>query len=176
MIITIDMENDQHIEVLRKWASVSRTFDMARAACEIAATEGEHESDAERYGWCGHELLAIQQPLDNLHQMVRSEIWRHDAELKGQQPRQKRHRIKITSITWDKATRIRDLDQKFVDAISESYKILGQRQPILVREYPGGYSLLDGLVRVEAAKKNGWAEIDAIFANWDAKSDPIRNH
>ncbi len=72
MKITIEID-EPYLDVLRKWASVSRTLNTAKAACEFA-----NDQDAERFNWCLKELDIIEPALNALHQIIRNEIWQTD--------------------------------------------------------------------------------------------------
>jgi ParB-like chromosome segregation protein Spo0J len=61
----------------------------------------------------------------------------------------------------------RPVNPDTVAAIAESMLLVGQLQPILVREVAGEAHLDAGRHRVEAVKKNGWKDIDAIFVVGD---------
>lgn len=67
----------------------------------------------------------------------------------------------------------REVGEKAVEALSGSLEAIGLRQPITVRwcdrieDADGGYALVAGRHRLEAAKRIGWTWIDAIVAEWD---------
>ncbi len=76
MIITINLPDD-HAKLLGKWASIARTIHTAESACyDAAGNTNLSSTDQEKYSWCLHELEMLNRPLDNLHQLVRSEIWK----------------------------------------------------------------------------------------------------
>jgi ParB-like chromosome segregation protein Spo0J len=66
--------------------------------------------------------------------------------------------------------RLRALREKCVTALAQSMADQGQLQPIVVRrEVAGGYCLVAGLHRLEAAKRLKWAEINCtVFDDIDA--------
>lgn len=84
--------------------------------------------------------------------------------------------VKVQSIAIDEiyivGTR-RELDDKAVDTLAGSLTAIGLRQPITVRwcdrieDADGGYALVVGRHRLEAAKRLGWTWIDAIVTDWD---------
>lgn len=76
MRIEIDI-NDPYIDVIRKWASVSRTLNQAKKACRVAADHSD-ETDAEKFIWCLNELRQIEPAIDALHQTAQSAIWEQD--------------------------------------------------------------------------------------------------
>jgi ParB family chromosome partitioning protein len=57
------------------------------------------------------------------------------------------------------------LRQEVVDAIAQSFKNVGQLQPIIVRKRQNvpGYTLVAGMHRLAAAKKLNWPHIQAII-------------
>jgi hypothetical protein len=79
MTVTITL-SEPYLNILRKWASVSRTLNTAKGACEIAAYKSNDESDKERLRWCEKELTTIEPALNYLHHVVRNEIWKEDAK------------------------------------------------------------------------------------------------
>jgi ParB-like chromosome segregation protein Spo0J len=66
--------------------------------------------------------------------------------------------------------RLRALREETVDALVQSMAVQGQLQPIVVRpDNGGGWRLVIGLHRVEAAKKLNWGEINCtVFDDMDA--------
>ncbi len=94
MKLNIEIHNNSDIKLLRKWASVSRTFDEAErllleysallefinrnVANFITQSSDPVNQDAERYFQiqdCLEELTSLHQPLSNLHYIVRSAMW-----------------------------------------------------------------------------------------------------
>jgi ParB-like chromosome segregation protein Spo0J len=66
----------------------------------------------------------------------------------------------------DVGKRLRPVNEVAVAALAESMQRLGQLQPISVYNPDGGTLLLvAGLHRLEAGKRLGWEEIDAVFTN-----------
>lgn len=60
------------------------------------------------------------------------------------------------------------IDEEHVQFLVKSLSTDGQLQPILVRPLPdGSYELLDGLHRVEAARRLGWKDIEALVLSVD---------
>lgn len=52
-----------------------------------------------------------------------------------------------------------------IDELTDSLRAHGLLQPVVVRRQVGGYELIAGHRRLEAAKKLGWAEIAAVVRN-----------
>lgn len=71
MKITIEIHNP-YINTLAAWASVSRTLNSAKYACEAALDAG---IDDERIRICLDELNKIEPALNHLHVTARQEIW-----------------------------------------------------------------------------------------------------
>jgi ParB/RepB/Spo0J family partition protein len=63
-------------------------------------------------------------------------------------------------------SRMRSLRPEIVDALAESFRVIGQQQPIIVRPREGaGVALIAGRHRVEAARKLGWPAIQAVVVS-----------
>lgn len=70
--------NEPYLELLKRWASVSRTMKQAtdllsQAVCAEGAT-----LDVEEFNACISELEALEPALNSLHQTTRSELWRRE--------------------------------------------------------------------------------------------------
>lgn len=63
--------------------------------------------------------------------------------------------------------RKRKLNEEKIDSLVESYKRIGQLQPVTVIKDNGMYKLLAGLHRLEAAKRSGWQLIKASLFEGD---------
>lgn len=74
MKITIEITNPTHIVLLSRWASVGRTFDSAEAACHAAIESNPYE---ERFKIALEELKDLHRPLEELHMLVRNELWKN---------------------------------------------------------------------------------------------------
>lgn len=74
MKITIDIP-DMYVPILSKWASVARTLNSAANICDefINITDNEYLKD--KAFIAKEDLYKIVQPLNNLHQTVRNELW-----------------------------------------------------------------------------------------------------
>lgn len=60
------------------------------------------------------------------------------------------------------------IDEEHVQFLMKSLAVDGQLHPVLVRPLPDGrFELLDGLHRVEAAKRLGWKDIEALAVSVD---------
>ncbi|RLE78478.1 MAG: hypothetical protein DRJ52_10375 [Thermoprotei archaeon] len=60
------------------------------------------------------------------------------------------------------------VDEEYLKFLMKSLAEDGQLHPILVRPLPNGkYEIIDGIHRVEAAKRLGWREIEATVVNVD---------
>lgn len=87
MKILLDLSEWQHLDLLKRWASVSRTLDtamqlIARFECQINAdsTDDEGEALAEQCSYTHGEIEEIKPMLDSLHQYIRSAVWAREAE------------------------------------------------------------------------------------------------
>lgn len=72
MKVVIEL-TDAEVTVLGKWASVSRTLNSAKAACDTALGEGDLDEDRTRH--CRDELDILEPVLNSLHQRLREQIW-----------------------------------------------------------------------------------------------------
>lgn len=63
--------------------------------------------------------------------------------------------------------RKRKLNEEKIESLVESYKRIGQLQPVTVIKDNGMYKLLAGLHRLEAAKRSGWQLIKASLFEGD---------
>lgn len=72
MKVTIEL-TDSQVKVLGKWASVSRTLNSAKVACDVALGEGDGLPDHIRT--CRDELDIIEPVLDSVHRTIRDQIW-----------------------------------------------------------------------------------------------------
>jgi hypothetical protein len=74
MKITIEL-SDRDVEVLKKWASVSRTLNNASYCCDELLDLTEDGRLVDRAHLCIEELEEIGPVLDRLHYIVRDQIW-----------------------------------------------------------------------------------------------------
>ncbi len=72
MKITIDIP-DRDVEILKKWASISRTLNTAKEACDIAAHSDDSDT-REKMNYCEQELDVLEPMLNNLHVAVREQL------------------------------------------------------------------------------------------------------
>lgn len=79
MKITIEID-DPYIKTLRTWASVSRTLNSAKAACEQLGESDLTPTEIDRASNCYEELRVLEPALNFLHMQVREAIWAIDAE------------------------------------------------------------------------------------------------
>ncbi len=76
VLVTI---SENYLKILSKWASVSRTLNTARAACDdIQEMDNLVANIQEKYQHCSHELEVLTPALDNMHQIIRSKLWQVD--------------------------------------------------------------------------------------------------
>lgn len=73
MKITIEL-SERDVLILASWASVSRTLNTAKRACEDSG-EAVGPGDVETYHFCGVELEDLTPALDTLHRAARDQIW-----------------------------------------------------------------------------------------------------
>lgn len=73
MKITIEITNEAHLVLLSRWASIGRTIESAKRACELAI-EANPEDD--RCKVALEELDSLHRPLEDLHTLVRNELWK----------------------------------------------------------------------------------------------------
>mgnify|MGYP001568699457 CR=1 FL=1 len=69
--------------------------------------------------------------------------------------------ISVTSINTENQLVRADMDSDHVIELSNSIAANGLLEPIVVREYRGGYQLIAGAHRLAACKRMGWSEIPA---------------
>lgn len=85
---------------------------------------------------------------------------------------QKLLEIGLGGIGYDKTDRLRAFNQDTVGDIAQSFAEIGQLQPIVVTPCrtptTGGYKIVAGVHRYEAAKKLKWEKIKAVLIEGDA--------
>jgi hypothetical protein len=81
MKIEIDIP-DMYVEVISRWASVSRTLDVAEDGCIEASANCSDERDREKYVHCADEISTLRRPLDVLQKCAQSAIWQKNREQK----------------------------------------------------------------------------------------------
>ena len=77
MIVEIDIP-DRYIETISHWASVGRTFDQVTDIIEEELqryTDGWNPKKEEQYNHTLDEIQQIRTFLEDLHLLVRTEIW-----------------------------------------------------------------------------------------------------
>lgn len=74
MKIEIDIP-EMYVDVISRWASVSRTLDVAENGCEQAAEVTKDERDREEFLYCCKEIRILRRPLDVLHKLAQTAIW-----------------------------------------------------------------------------------------------------
>lgn len=75
--------------------------------------------------------------------------------------------MKIQIYEIEVGKRKRKLNDDKVNSLVESFKAIGQLQPITVARENGGYRLIAGLHRIEAARSLGWEAIEATVFDGD---------
>jgi ParB/RepB/Spo0J family partition protein len=75
--------------------------------------------------------------------------------------------LKIQIYEIEVGKRKRKLNDDKVNSLVESFKAIGQLQPITVARENGGYRLIAGLHRIEAARSLGWEAIEATVFDGD---------
>lgn len=72
--ITITI-HEPYLKVLENWASVSRTLNTAKQACEDIQEVLEDNNMVEKAHFCAKELETLAPALDHLHQQARNALW-----------------------------------------------------------------------------------------------------
>lgn len=66
---------EPYLKILENWASVSRTLNTAKQACEEIDNDLMTKGDKEKFDFCAKELETLTPALDYLHQLVRDNSW-----------------------------------------------------------------------------------------------------
>ena len=72
--ITITI-HEPYLKVLEKWASVGRTLNTARQACEDIDNDSLTESELEKYSHCVNELEELTPALEHLLYQTQQQLW-----------------------------------------------------------------------------------------------------
>lgn len=73
MTVTVTIENPRDIVLLSRWASLGRTFDSVERGLELALASVPED---DRTQVALEELQSLHAPLENLHTLIRTEMWR----------------------------------------------------------------------------------------------------